>query len=65
VYAFVNSGDYNDHGGFFSYVPWSWRINSGYVDYIDDITDQASSMLELDASSINYYITPTHEDTLL
>ena len=34
VYSFYSSGDMSGFSKFFKYVPNSWRLNSGYVDFV-------------------------------
>lgn len=49
-YAFVTSGDNNNMNSFFNYVPNSWRIQSGYTDYIQNKTDRFNE----ESSDINW-----------
>ena len=37
AYAFITSADTNGMTKFFKYVPNSWRIDSGYADYMHDV----------------------------
>ena len=34
IYSFYSSGDMSGFSKFFKYVPNSWRLNSGYVDFV-------------------------------
>ena len=52
VYSFVASGDVSGRGGFFEYVPESWRESSGYSNYIRDAVDFFNEDLGGDPNSI-------------
>jgi hypothetical protein len=63
VYAFITSGDKNDHGGFFNCVPNSWRIESGYSDYMQDVYEHAQDPEEeLSMGLISSHMHATSED---
>lgn len=66
VYAFITSGDTNDHGGFFNCVPDSWRIESGYSDYMQSVYEYAQDeeFTLSDALISEHSLSLTSEDDL-
>lgn len=66
LYAFVTSGDNSNANSFFNYVPNSWRISSGYVNFTNSKMEQVQSTGGLsDMSVTDFYLNNWHDDQLV
>lgn len=66
LYAFVTSGDNSNANSFFNYVPNSWRIDSGYVNFTNNRLEALQQEGGLsDMSKVDFYLNNWHDNQIV